>query len=65
MCDSRPEPRAAARSPTLPGDSTDDRSPAFDIYLPDWLAARNKLIFGIVFILNLIFATGCWLARLG
>ena len=31
---------------------TNDRSPAFDIYLPAWLAARNKVIFGTLFALN-------------
>jgi hypothetical protein len=35
---------------------TDDRSDNFDIYLPLWLARRNKPIFGCLFALGLIFA---------
>lgn len=31
---------------------TDDRSPAFDIYLPLWLAKHNKTVFGILFAVN-------------
>jgi hypothetical protein len=31
---------------------TDDRSPNFDIYLPNWLARHNKTIFGALFVLN-------------
>ena len=29
---------------------TDDRADNFDIYLPNWLARNNKLIFGSLFI---------------
>ncbi len=32
---------------------TADRAPNFDIYLPVWLAAKNKLIFGSLFGLEL------------
>ena len=31
---------------------TSDRSPAFDIFLPEWVAARNKLVFGTLFVVN-------------
>jgi len=31
---------------------TSDRSPAFDIYLPLWLARWNKAIFGTLFLAN-------------
>jgi polyferredoxin len=33
---------------------TDDRSSAFDIFLPEWLARNNKLIFGSLFGLGLL-----------
>jgi len=29
---------------------TDDRRPNFDIYLPAWLARRNEVIFGSLFV---------------
>src|SRR5690349_2021287 len=29
---------------------TSDRRPNFDIYLPEWLARHNKLIFGILYL---------------
>lgn len=35
---------------------TDDRSANFDIYLPLWLAAHNKQVFGTLFIAGLLFA---------
>ncbi len=31
---------------------TDDRSPNFDIYMPNWLARHNKTIFGSLFLVN-------------
>ncbi len=40
---------------------TGDRSANFDIYLPLWLARRNKLIFGWTFALALVFALAIWL----
>lgn len=33
----------------------------FDIYLPNWLARRNKLIFGALFVAGELFVLGCWL----
>ena len=36
---------------------TDDRAPRFDIYLPHWLAERNKVIFGMLFIAGELVAT--------
>ena len=33
----------------------------FDIYLPEWLARHNKLIFGILFVLGIAFALAQWL----
>jgi len=35
---------------------TDDRRANFDIYLPLWLAAHNKQIFGSLFVAGLMFA---------
>jgi hypothetical protein len=40
---------------------TDDRSDKFDIFLPLWLASRNKLIFGWLFAVVLVFALTLWL----
>jgi len=31
---------------------TVDRSPNFDIYIPNWLARHNKTIFGTLFLVN-------------
>ncbi len=41
---------------------TGDRSPGFDIYLPTWLAQHNKLIFGSLFALGLIYTAYRWWA---
>lgn len=35
---------------------TDDRRANFDIYLPLWLAANNKRIFGSIFAVGVVFA---------
>ena len=37
------------------------RTDNFDIYLPNWLARRNKLIFGALFVAGELFVLGCWL----
>ena len=38
---------------------TADRSPNFDIYMPNWLARHNKAIFGALFLVNeVIFLAG-------
>ena len=42
---------------------TDDRRANFDIYLPLWLAANNKRIFGSIFAGGLVFALVVRLAR--
>jgi succinate dehydrogenase hydrophobic anchor subunit len=42
---------------------TDDRRANFDIYLPLWLAANNKRIFGSVFVVGLVVAAVRWLGR--
>ena len=35
---------------------TSDRRDNFDIYLPEWLACRTKIIFGPLFLIGLIIA---------
>ena len=40
---------------------TDSRRANFDIYLPEWLAKHNKLIFGTLFCLGMAFALCRWL----
>jgi hypothetical protein len=41
---------------------TEDRRDNFDIYLPLWLARRNKTIFGTLFVIGALFVLGRWLA---
>ena len=41
---------------------TEDRADNFDIYLPRWLALRNKAIFGALFIGGEFVVLWCWLA---
>jgi hypothetical protein len=41
---------------------TDDRRANFDIYLPAWLAARTKPIFGTLFGAGMVFTLIRWLA---
>ena len=38
-----------------------DRTDNFDIYLPLWLARRNKTIFGTLFAFGELFVLGRWL----
>ena len=40
---------------------TNDRRDNFDIYLPQWLARHNKIIFGALYIAGLAFALVQWL----
>ncbi len=40
---------------------TDDRADNFDIYLPNWLARYNKLIFGTLFVLGEVIVLWRWL----
>ena len=44
---------------------TSDRRANFDIYLPEWLARRNKEIFGTLFFLGLLFALARWMGWRG
>jgi hypothetical protein len=40
---------------------TADRRPNFDIYLPNWLAEHNKVIFGTLFVVGEGVVVACWL----
>ena len=40
---------------------TTDRADNFDIFLPNWLARHNKLIFGLIFLAGELIVLGCWL----
>jgi hypothetical protein len=40
---------------------TDDRAYNFDIYLPNWLAQRNQIIFGVLFVAGELVVLECWL----
>jgi hypothetical protein len=42
---------------------TEERAANFDIYLPLWLARRNKPIFGTLFVAGGLFALARWLTR--
>lgn len=39
---------------------TDDRRDNFDIYLPEWLARHNKLIFGALFVFGCAYTVVQW-----
>jgi len=39
---------------------SDEKSDNFDIYLPNWLAKYNKIIFGIIFIAGILLVTFNW-----
>ena len=39
---------------------TDQRRENFDIYLPNWLAKHNKLIFGALYVAGVLFAIVRW-----
>jgi hypothetical protein len=38
-----------------------DRGSNFDIYLPNWLAEHNKVVFGVLFVAGELVVVGCWL----
>jgi hypothetical protein len=40
---------------------TEERTDNFDIYLPLWMAQRNKTIFGTLFVLAELFVLARWL----
>ena len=42
---------------------TDDRRDNFDIYLPEWLARHNKVIFGILYLFGIVVTIAQWAAN--
>ena len=44
---------------------TDDRRENFDIFLPEWLAKHNKLIFGALYFAGVAFALALWVRARG
>jgi hypothetical protein len=44
----------------MAGRYSEDRTNNFDIYLPLWLARRNKMIFGALFAIGELFLLGQW-----
>jgi hypothetical protein len=42
---------------------TDSHANNFDIYLPNWLAQYNKVIFGVLFVGCELVVLGCWLTE--
>ena len=45
------------------GSFTDEQADNFDIYLPNWLARHNKLIFGLLFVAGELVTLACWLSH--
>ena len=43
---------------------TDDRRDNFDIYLPEWLARHNKVIFGLLYAGGVLLTLGRWVGWL-
>lgn len=39
---------------------TNDRRANFDIFLPEWLAKHNKLVFGLLYGIGMVFALVRW-----
>ena len=39
---------------------TTDRRDNFDIYLPEWLARHNKLIFGALYVAGIVYTIARW-----
>jgi hypothetical protein len=46
-----------------PNESNEPRRANFDIYLPEWLARRNKLVFGFLYGAGVAFSTYTWLVE--
>jgi hypothetical protein len=41
-----------------------DRGSNFDIFLPNWLAAHNKVVFGVLFVAGELVVVGYWLRQI-
>jgi uncharacterized membrane protein len=44
---------------------TSDRRDNFDIYLPEWVARHNKLIFGLLYLAGILLTIAGWVGWLG
>ena len=44
---------------------TEERRANFDIYLPEWLARQNKLIFGLLYLAGILITWAGWQGWLG
>lgn len=44
---------------------TEDQRDNFDIYLPAWIARHNKAIFGIIFLVGVLYTLVQWVNRGG
>ena len=42
---------------------TDERRDNFDIYLPVWVARNNKLLFGTLYVIGMMFTLVRWMLR--
>ena len=49
---------------TLAARYTEDRRPNFDIYLPEWLARHNQLIFGLLYVVGTLLALSLFVSAL-
>ena len=49
---------------TLATRYTEDRRPNFDIYLPEWLARHNQLIFGLLYVVGTLLALSLFVSAL-
>lgn len=47
----------------IAGRYTANRAANFDIYLPHWLAKYNKLIFGAIYVLGIVYVVIIWSRR--
>jgi hypothetical protein len=45
----------------IAGRHTDNRQSNFDIYLPEWLARHNKLVFGLLYVFGIVATVVRWL----
>jgi hypothetical protein len=44
----------------MAGRYTEDRRDNFDVYLPEWLARHNKVLFGVIFVLGAFYTLARW-----
>lgn len=58
----RPTSRAAADAPRALARRF--RALCFDIYLPEWLAPQNKLIFGLLYLFGILITAALWAVEL-